>query len=518
MPPRVLSFVLFLALAAGLLYRLFPIVTGQPHLSQFFMTEDGYLMLTVARNMAIGFGMSVSDGTVPTNGVQPLATFLFAIPYLLTSGDKVTSLVGIHLILAAAALGGFFAIRAFAARVLKFQDDSPAWPWLVAALWFLGPLLLRHTMNALETGLYTFVALLFLLQFARVLDLGSAAGMRAGLLLGALGGLTFLSRIDGAFLVTAVFALWALDCLIRQRSGVFAMVARLVPPGLLSLALAAPWLINNQIKFGSIMPISGWSQSLGVSFGQNLQLLPVKLFEHMFPILPVPGRLEGSMVAALGMAAVVVVVLGWFLTGLWRRGGTIRLVVLAYLLHGVAISAYYGLTFGAPWFLSRYLSILAPFLIVAALWVLIDIARAVFTIRWREAVAVTGIAALIASAALLGRPFLPGADRQGHFQVVDWVQANVPADTWIAGVQTGTLGYWHDRTINLDGKVNPKALAVLRAEGHVLNYVRASDIQYIADWEGIAGWVKRENFGEAFEVVTHEPEANLAVLKRRSAP
>ncbi len=518
MVSRVLPPVLILVLVAGLLYRLFPIVTGQPQLSQFFMTEDGYLMLTVARNMAIGLGMSVSDGTVPTNGVQPLATFLFTIPYLLTGGDKVTSLIGIHLIAAGAALGGLFAMRAFAARVLEPQDDDPIWPWLAAALWFLGPLLLRHTMNGLETGLYVFVALLFLLQFARVLDLGSAAGMRAGLILGGLGGLVFLARIDGAFLVTAVFALWALDCLIRQRTGLAGMFARLVPPGLLSLALAAPWLINNQVRFGSIMPVSGSAQSVSFEFGQNLPLVPVKLFEHMFPMLPVPTRFEGSMAASLAMAAVVLVVLVWFLAGLWRRGGTIRLVVLAYVLHGLALSAYYGLTFGAPWFLSRYLSVVAPVLIVAALWVLIDIARMAMARRWPDVVAGAGLAALALSAALLVRPFLPGADGQGHFQVVDWVEANVPEDTWIAAVQTGTLGYWHDRTINLDGKVNPEALAVLRTEGNVLNYVRDSKIQYVADWEGIAEWVERDNFGEAFEVVAHDPVANLAVLRRRGAP
>jgi hypothetical protein len=510
--------ILLLVAALAFLYRLFPIVTGQPHLAQFFMTEDGYLMLTVARNMAIGLGMSVSEGTVPTNGVQPLATFLFTIPYLLTGGDKVTSLIGIHLIAATAALGGFFAVRAFAARVLGQQDDHPAWPWLAATLWFAGPLLLRHTMNALETGLYTLAALLLLLQFARVLDRGRDAGAGAGLLLGLLGGITFLARIDGAFLVTAIFAVWALDCLIRQRTGFGGMLARLVPPGLISVALAAPWLVYNKLSFGSIMPISGWSQSLGITFGQNLPLIPVKLFEHMFPMLPVPTRFESSAVVSLAMAAVVLAVLLWFLAGLWRRGGTMRFVVAAYALHGLAIAAYYGLNFGAPHFLSRYMSVLAPLLIVAALWVAIDLARRVLAGRWQGGVAVLGLGAVALSVALLARPLLPGAEGQGHFQVVDWVRSNVPEETWVGAVQTGTLGYWHDRTINLDGKVNPDALAAIRDEGNVLRYVADSDIAFLADWEGIAHWVTDyPEFGQVFEVVTHVPEANLAVLRRRPA-
>lgn len=54
---------------------------SQPSLSEAFMTEDGNLMLTIARNMAVGLGVTVSDGTIATNGVQPLATFVFAVPY-----------------------------------------------------------------------------------------------------------------------------------------------------------------------------------------------------------------------------------------------------------------------------------------------------------------------------------------------------------------------------------------------------------------------------------------------------
>ena len=95
---KMVSRVIIATLLIGTAYRLFPVFTGQPALSQFFITEDGYLMLTIARNMAIGLGMSVSEGTIPTNGVQPLTTFLFTLPYLLTSGDKTASLVIVHVI------------------------------------------------------------------------------------------------------------------------------------------------------------------------------------------------------------------------------------------------------------------------------------------------------------------------------------------------------------------------------------------------------------------------------------
>jgi hypothetical protein len=506
MVEKILFRILMAVLVLGTLYRLFPIVTGQPQLSEFFMTEDGYLLLTVARNMAIGLGMSVSEGTIATNGVQPMVTFIFAIPYVLTGGDKVSSLVGIHLIAAAIALGGAFAVRAFAARVLEPQDDDPLWPWLVAGLWFTGPLLLLHTMNALETGLYTLVLLLTLIQFARVLDKGAA--------------LTLLARNDGAFLVTAIFAIWALRELLGLRAGIGATFVRLVPPGLLSLLIASPWLINNKLKFGSIVPISGTAQSVGAEFAGNLPLVPVRIFEYLFPMLPIPARLEWQTPTMLAAIAVSLPILGWFFLSCWRRGGTIRLVVAAYAVHGLLLVSYYGLFFGASHFLGRYLAPLAPLLILASVSVLLDLARRISRDRAGTLVAVAGLAGLTLSVLLLVRLLLPGVRVHEHFQVVRWVEENVPAETWVGAIQTGTLGYWHDRTINLDGKVNPQALAEKREKGNVLAYVVNSEIAYLADWKGIASWATKTdgNFDQAFELIVNEPARNLAVLQRRPLP
>lgn len=511
-------------LMACTLYRVFPVLKGQPALSEFFLTEDGYLLLTVARNMAIGLGMSVSDGTIPTNGVQPLITFLFTLPYLITGGDKVTSLIGVNLIAAAISVASFFAVRAFAGKVLAAQSSElfsdPLWPWLAAALWFTGPLLLLHTMNGLETGLYTMFVLLSLLQFSRVVTLGIEAGTMDRLALGALCGLTFLARNDGAFLVMAIFALWGLRELVGLRIGFGVVLRRVVPPGLVTLAFAAPWMISNQINFGSIIPISGSAQSIGISFGQNATLLPAKLFEYVLPMFPVPNGIEQRPVFIFCALAVVVVVLLWFFWRALRSGGPICLVIAAYAIYAATLIGYYGFNFGAPHFLSRYLAPAAPLLIVAALTSGLALAHALSGPKAFAVASWTGLAGLALSTILLARLLFPGVHEHEHFQVVRWVEANVPDEDWAGAVQTGTLGYWHDRTINLDGKVNPEALAVLREEGNILRYVTESEIQYLADWYGIADWVNRgvPDFTEAFEVVVEDPEANLGVLRRYGAP
>lgn len=516
-PERLMIPVAAILLVAGTLYRLLPVFLGQPALAEMFMTEDGYLMLTVARSIALGEGMTVADGTIPTNGVQPLATYLFALPYMLTGGDKVSSLIGVHLIAAGVALLGAVAMKRFAARVLAPHDDDPRWSWLAAALWFTGPLLVLHTMNGLETGLYTLVVLVTLLQFAHVLNQGTAAGTGARLALGALCGLAFLARNDAAFLVIAIFALWGLHDLAALRLGLVAVLRRIVPPGLLSLLVALPWLVNNQLNFGSIVPISGTAQSLSAGFAQNADLLPAKLFEYLFPMLPVPGAFETATPAMIAFAILSALVILWFAFRVWQRGGPVRLVVAAYLAHATALCVYYGLFFGAPHFFSRYLAPVAPILILASVVVLLDLARWIGRARAEAVTSGAGLAGLALSVVLLGRLLLPGVTEQGHFHVVRWVEENVPEEAWVGAVQTGTLGYWHDRTINLDGKVNPEALAARRSDGHVLGYVASSEITYIADWHGVGAWADdpRDGFSESFERVVDRPGDNLAVLKRR---
>lgn len=507
------------SLVLGTAYRLWPIVVGMPALAQFFMTEDGYLMLTIARNMAIGLGMSVSDGTIASNGVQPLATFLFSVPYLLTNGDKVLGLTGVHLIAAAISVGGLFAVRALARDLLRRQDDNPIWPWFVAALWFLGPLLLFHTMNGLETGLYTAMIALTLVLFGNVLAKGSSATFADRMILGAACGVTFLARNDGAFLVTAIFLVWGLHNLIVTRDRFVKVIADLLPPGILSLIIAAPWLINNYVNFGSIVPVSGTAQALSGGFAKHVDLLPAILFENTFPMLPVPAETQITPLFQVIAISLVLPIVSVFVVQTWKRGGPARYVTVAFLVFATTLSVYYGFFFGAGWFLSRYLAPIAPFTTIAAVSVLLSVVGRIAPVRHTEISRFLGLGALVLCVCLLGRYLMPEVRDQGHFQVVDWVTENVPAETWVGAAQTGTVGYWHDRTINLDGKVNPTALQAILTDGHILNYVLESPIEVLADWHGIVTWIDIANqrattFSDSFEIIVHDPALNLGVLER----
>ena len=353
--------------------------------------------------------------------------------------------------------------------------------------------------------------------FGHVTARGGRYTGREQVILGCLCGLVFLARIDGALFVTALFAVRLIHVQASRQLTFREAVMEALPPGLISLGFAAPWLIHNQVFFGSIMPISGPAQSLSAEFGQNLPQVPVTLFETMFPMFPVPTGLEFTTPVRLVAGTVTAAVFGAFLWRVFQTRNPFRIAVAAYTLYGAMIVAYYGLYFGAGHFLSRYFAPLGPLLITAAVFVALDLAA---RLPWhgRDIARLGGAAALALSVALLVRLTLPGVKEQGHFHVVAWVEENVADETWVGAVQTGTLGYWHDRTINLDGKVNPEALEARRTEGDVLNYVVASEIDYIADWAGMAEWVEMSNetFNDAFELVVADPRRNLAVLRRRA--
>jgi hypothetical protein len=135
--------------------------------------------------------------------------------------------------------------------------------------------------------------------------------------------------------------------------------------------------------------------------------------------------------------------------------------------------------------------------------------------RGLAAAAAAALTAMLALGLNL-RLYLLGSEHE-HFQVVEWVEANVPKETWVGAIQTGTLGFFHERTINLDGKVNPEALQA-RKEERIPEYVLERDVQFLVDWQAIARWMDLPDFAENFELIVNDPDRNLAVLKRHGAP
>lgn len=506
----------------GLVARLSPMVDIEGRLFWQFMTEDGYLMQTVARNMAIGLGMSTAEGTMPTNGVQPLVTYLFAGLHLLAQGDKTMGIVLVSICSALIALVSAWLLARVGSKVFGHLPYGRNLAYLAAAMWFAAPLITRHSMNGLETGLYQAALLLVMWYFLLRFCTAALPSWGSRLLLGLLLGLAFLARNDAVFFIAALLVVHVLVPVQGRKESVSSRFSTAFVAGSVSIVVASPWLIHNYLGFGSIVPISGTAQSFAEDLGRNVPWVAAHLFENAWVYMPIPNRFETLLPVQLAAitATAAALVAYWLQAG--RHSAVAQMHFFVSLLFTASLVTYYGLFFGASWFLPRYFSAASPFLWLFVSGAVYMSARAVLSPgRLRMASAYAGLACLTVMAILYDAHVYRKGTTHMHKQVVDWALANLASQDWAGAPQTGTLGYFHDRTINLDGKVNPEALRSLQKDGHILNYTLDSPVKYVIDWVGMAQWVNMDQhskrFGTEFEVVVEDPGRNLAVLKRRDS-
>jgi uncharacterized membrane protein len=412
----------------------------------------------------------------------------------------------------------------FGRQILQPHPNSDKMAILAAATWYASPAIVPHTMNGLETGIYGLAVLWVTMVVVNAPT--KSWTFRYSVWLGLLLGLTFWIRNDAALLILAV-------CLMHLvvGGGWQSRYQRLLSVnvmGLTSVLVALPWLLYNQIQFGSLMPISGQSQSLGIEFGQNLPALSSTLVERFLVFLPIPYQNLSNKFPFLFAYTVFLVGIIVMLPRLWllmQSAKERRLLVLVGL-YLVIFCSFYGFYFGASYFLDRYFLPLSPFF--ALLW------AAVVVWAWQRVpwqMVRYGLMLLFITA-ILGfsvRHYRQG-HQQAHFQMVEWVQQHLTKNEWVGSSQTGTLGYFYDRTLNLDGKVNPDALAANKRE-ELFQYAIDKQINYLIDWVRIIdGWLITDDqtlsekqrqdrllLKQHFELIVRDTQRNLAVLKRRTA-
>jgi hypothetical protein len=494
--------------------RLWPFLEGGRKYLERFPTEDGYLMLTIARNLALGKGFSTADGTMPTNGTQPLTTFLWSALFLVSGGDRER---GVALVLGAEIAIGMLAawlLHRLALRLLDGYAHARPAALLAASLWFGSPLVVPHSMNCLESGFYALFILLSVGAFHALAQRGDGHVSWVRVLgLGSLLGITFWARNDAVFLIAAMCLTYVAMAWQQGMAVVQARLIRAVVFGATSVVIALPWLTYNVLGFGSLMPISGRAESHEARLGGNALAMLTTLVENITMTVPVPETLQ-SHPAVAALMLPILGVFAWVVRCLYREAGAAeRAVIWAVGGCTLTMALYYGLFFGARWFVPRYVFAVSPFFAMVfgvGFFAARERAPRALQALWTPlfGIGVVGLAALLTWRGHTTYTHHP------HFQVVRWVNQHVPARTWIGATQTGTLGFYHDRTINFDGKVNPDAYYAI-VEGRAPEYIADSPIEYVADWNGVLDWMNQPAIRRSFKVLVDDADANLAVLQRR---
>ena len=453
-------------------------------LARTLPTEDAYYALSVARHVALGDGIT-ADGVHDTNGFQPLWVALNVPLYVAAGGDRIAGL-RLSQVLSTLLWLAFVALIALQARALARRHGAEGTlAAAAAALVAAGSVgIFRLFHNGLETG----TVLVALAAAVLVLDRWEGRWTARRVLLAALLlGAVAWARLDEVVFVAAFGAVAVLRAL--RGAGPRAALAPLAACALAALLLS-PWLGWNVALDGSPMPSSGKAESAGVDISRNLDAALRAGGAWSAPPLLRPSMHAGAIPATELLCAVAVLLA---LGAAWRvrrrrtaplGQGTVALAVFCGFL-----LAWYVLNFGPFWFMERYL---APLLLLTVPF----LATAFELSRPRpRALAVLAAVVLVANvpvlAVLAGGPGWPppawaardsnlGAPNLNHLDQYAWVRANVAPGCVVGAYEAGTLVYFRDRVVNLDGKVDHDALAARQA-GRSPAYVDARRVDVMVD-------------------------------------
>jgi hypothetical protein len=441
--------------------------------------EDSFYALGVSRNLGTGHGFTV-DGATPTNGVQPLYVVCMAPLYWLTGGDRVSTLravFGVEWALwVLTALGVATLTRRIAAAL---GGGARLAPVLAALAWIGSGHLWRQSFNGLETGLH----LCALVAVGLFWTARSGWTLTRTVALGALLGLSVLARIDVVFLVALCAAAVAM-----QAGTVAQRLVRAAAIGVVAALVSGPWWAYNQIVFGSIMPTSGQATAGSHLHPMGLAVVGDAAAMGLAPNLWLWDAGGLAVAIARGLAAAVLAV--WIVrrSVAWARSsapqhvaiGAWALVMVAFTL---VLAGWYVSHSRMDFFYPRYLCPAAvvgvPFAAVAATTAIARLGR----LADRAAF----VAGAVLAAAAIAYPVACSVPslRSGNPLLNDQlrlVDDHVPAGEAIGAVQSGTLSYFRDAVLNLDGKVNADFLRE-RSEMNRDAYMRMRGVRWFCDDE-----------------------------------
>lgn len=502
------NFLIVFLLLLGTFLHFTPFMNYQRLL--YSISEDGYYMLTIARNIALGHGMSVSDGNIPTNGTQPIMTFIMSGIFFLTGGDKILSIKLIIILQWLIVAGASILIWGMSVRLLKHHPEKDKISILAAALWYSSPIILRHTMNGLESGLYA-LAVLFVLSYIIFRD--NPFRFYYSVVTGFFLGITFLVRNDAVFLIAAVSFAYLMPGLYSDNINFGKKLVNIIVIGITTLLTAGPWLLYNQMIFGSIIPISGQAEMQGERLGGNFINLPRVLSEYFTGFISLSYDVQKYRPILL-LWIIFVIAAAVFLIKMYRRFTIYqrRLVIISSIFL-IMLGGFYSTVFDNYYFLPRYLFPVSAIILIgwsASVFYGIELIKPKF-----KKISVLSTAVFIILLIIFSVRNLTVTNEHLNFNAVDWVNSNVKEDIWISAFQSGALGYFHDKTINLDGKVNPDALAA-RKLLKLPEYMVKVNAEYMVDWYDRKVFLMKNPLVEQnYDVLVNDSINNLAVLKKK---
>ncbi|MBA4310587.1 MAG: hypothetical protein C0425_09680, partial [Chlorobiaceae bacterium] len=241
---------------------IFPFLADKP------LSEDGFYMLTVAKNIASGNGI-VYNFNIPTSGIQPLMTFVYAGIFWITNLFSSSEYFVLRIVLLFSAFLQiiFYFLLKKTLNLFNISSDSRTLVLCSIVLFNFG--LFNTFLNGLETSLYLVMIVIFINSLVSVID-----KKMSNVYLGIVIGLTVLARVDFILIISAFMLVLLFLKKINLRS--------LIKVGSIAFIISLPWFIYIYQITDSIIPSSGTAQS---SVPQSLSSVIYRINVMFFSIL-----------------------------------------------------------------------------------------------------------------------------------------------------------------------------------------------------------------------------------------
>lgn len=473
-----------------------------------FLCDDSFYAFQIAKNIAAGLGPTF-DGVHPTTGFQPLYVFLL-VPVFHFFGSSLIAPVKIALMLSAL----FTALTASVLFLVMIRYVRGSIALFVSIIWSFSPVVIKQGANGLETSLALLLFACSVYFYVTNIRGEISPSKKRMLVMGLLLGLTIFARVDEILLLLALlldylFVLRKRHCREGALSGIAALLGGVV-------LATAPWTFYYYVTTGSPLLDSGsatrflslaYAPFFNIDAPDNLSGTPGGSFLlyhviHSFAVLKATppihifyrlmDKLGISIGAAsaidlvgtiLGMVLLVAVIYYFFASRRQsrenRRSEINFLLVFAFLL----MSAYSFLIFGFFFFIRYYYPIY--FILCIYCSFLLEDCCGRFSVVRSALVRRTvyaGIGLYIFAFAVMAYCQSFRTNKVYCFyDVAQWVEKHTLESDTIGAFQGGAIGYFSGRqVINLDGKVNPQALAALKS-GTLDAYLIQSGVDIMLD-------------------------------------
>lgn len=463
------------------------------------LKDDGFYFLALARSVAHGQGATF-DGLGPTNGFHPLWLLLLTPIFWIDWGSLLAPVRAMLLL----SLGLHLVAAALIQRICGRVFSRPA-ARLAALAYVANPLVLYLVVSGMESPAVAVVVAGLCLEVVRILRREQPETPTVAFRLGAAAGLCMLARTDLALLAACAFAAVLLlprppapsvsvDRGGRERGR---RLRFLIPAAATALAVVAPWIIWNWIRFGSVVQVSARAHHLhSVSLrapgepegAARLLQTGSALFAGVFGALSARAGVPAPLAAAaLGAVAGL---LAWWIWAVLaprepRREALDRLRLLAapvlYAL-GFLGAAIFLLGHIRSWYLAGPLTVGG----VLCAWPLDQALRPSPSPRRARAASAWICAGLLAAGAALGtflsREILENGRRTSVWrEAVNWVEVRTVPGERVASFNSGTFGYLSPRpVVNLDCVVNNRALPFLERR-QLVAFLERERIRFLID-------------------------------------